>query len=901
MEHLKKLEDTQYALSILSDKPKFIKYIDSCNLNGEEVYNALTLKTYGEYDLDKTSDNELDDVIIDREWYGEDVFDEQHHPFVQYEQKKSIRQKLYEKEQDKWEQNRLATSGVGKRQAEQIEEEDRLHVIVHDVVPDFLKNSTIKQMDMVSVVKDIKSDMSVLARKGSKLVIRKREEQEVAKKSRHELQGTRMGQIVGVKENVDSVQEEKKFIELMEKDSQATSEFALRKTMKEQRQYLPIFAVRSELMRIIRENQIIVIVGQTGSGKTTQLAQYLYEDGYAKYGMIGITQPRRVAALSVAKRVSEEMGVKLGDEVGYSIRFEDETSDKTKIKFMTDGILLRECLKDELVNQYSVVILDEAHERNLNTDVLMGVLKRLSGRRLDFKLIVTSATMNAAQFSSFFSHSPIYTIPGRTFPVDIMYAKSPSQDYVESAVKQALTIHLTMPPGDILIFLTGQEDIQATCYAMQERLDRIEDAANLDILPIYSQLPSDLQAKIFLKSVNRKVVVATNIAETSLTIDGVKYCIDAGFSKLKVFNPRLGIDTLQVTPVSQANANQRSGRAGRTSDGYCYRLYTEIQYEKELLVNTVPEIQRTNLANVILLLKSLNVTDVFDFDFMDAPPKDSILNSLHQLWLLGAIDDEQQLTDIGTLMNEFPLEPSLSKMLVMANHLKCLEEVLIVVSMLSVPHVFYRPKERSEEADAIREKFYIPESDHLTLLNVYQQFLKNGQRESWCIKHFLHSKPLRKAKEIREQLLDLLKKNKFQVTSCGNNLDLVRKAICSAYFHHTARMKTLNEYMNMRSGVSCYVHPTSAISSLGALPDYIVYHELLYTSKEYMQTITSVSPIWLAEIGSRFFSVKNMNIVPMTFSGPNKAIKAEEIVSQTVEFDVPKTSGVIVRKKKRFY
>eukprot|EP00835_Amoeboradix_gromovi_P005035 NODE_437_length_8620_cov_0.295857.p2 type:complete len:900 gc:universal NODE_437_length_8620_cov_0.295857:3450-751(-) len=899
MEILKKLEDTQYALSLLNNKDKFINYINSCKLNGEEVYNALTLKTYGEYDIDESADkNELEEVLIDREWYGEDVFDEQNHPYTEYEQKKSIHQKLYEHEQDKWEENRLANSGLSKRLAEKEDEEDRLHVIVHDSVPNFLKDSVIKQMDMISVVKDAKSDMSMLARKGSKLVIRKREEQEIAKSSKHDLTGTRMGKIVGVEENEESVQQEKKFINLMEKQSQATSEFALRNTMKQQRCYLPIFAVRSELMQIIRENQIIVIVGQTGSGKTTQLAQYLYEDGYAKHGMIGITQPRRVAALSVAKRVADEMDVVLGEEVGYSIRFEDETTDKTRIKFMTDGILLRECLKNELVNQYSVVILDEAHERNLNTDVLMGVLKQLSSKRLDFKLIVTSATMNAAAFSKFFSHSPIYTIPGRTFPVEIFYTKSPTQDYVESAVKQALTIHLTLGPGDILIFLTGQEDIQATCYAMNERLSRMEDAPKLDILPIYSQLPSDLQAKIFLKSDNRKVIVATNIAETSLTVDGVKYVIDSGYSKLKVFNPRLGIDTLQVTPVSQANANQRSGRAGRTTAGYCYRLYTEIQFQKELLVNTIPEIQRTNLANVILLLKSLNIKNVFDFDFMDAPPKDSILNSLHQLWLLGAIDDAQELTEIGNLMVEFPLEPSLSKMLVMANHLKCLNEVLIIVSMLSVPHVFYRPKERAEEADAIREKFYVPESDHLTMLNVYQQFIKNNQKESWCIKHFLHSKPLRKAKEIKEQLTDLLKKNRFDITSCGYNLDLVRKTICSAYFHHTARMKTLSEYMNMRSGVSCFVHPTSAISSLGALPDYIVYHELLYTSKEYMQTITSVNPIWLAEMGSRFFSVKNMNITPMTFTGPNKKLEKDD---EIIEFESNKKAGIKTRKKKKYF
>eukprot|EP00834_Sanchytrium_tribonematis_P001580 NODE_40_length_35084_cov_0.543519.p4 type:complete len:903 gc:universal NODE_40_length_35084_cov_0.543519:20800-18092(-) len=902
MDSLKQIKNEQYALSLLSNKEKFVEYVSSFGLNGENIYNELSLKTYGEFSVeDENTEDPIEDLLLEREWYGEDAFDVQQHPYSDYERtRKTQRQKFYEQEQDKWEQNRLATSGVRKRKDELEDEGEKHHLIVHDDVPEFLKNSTIKEMDMISVVKDPKSDMSVLARKGSKLVSRKREEQEVSKLSSHNLDGTMMGKISGQKSTFEVVKEEKKFLELMENQNMATSEFALKKSIQQQRKYLPIFAVRRELMQLIRENQILVIVGETGSGKTTQLAQYLYEVGFARHGMIGVTQPRRVAALSVAKRVSDEMGVALGEEVGYSIRFEDQTSSKTKIKFMTDGILLRECLKDSDVDQYSVIILDEAHERNLNTDVLMGVLKRLSGRRLDFKLIVTSATMNAGQFSQFFSHSPIYNIPGRTFPVEIMYSKTPTQDYVESAVKQALTIHLTMGPGDILLFLTGQEDIEAACFAMKERLLRMEDTPELDILPIYSQLPADMQAKIFMKSKNRKVIVATNIAETSLTIDGIKYTVDSGFCKLKVFNPRLGIDTLQVTPISQANANQRSGRAGRTTNGFCYRLYTEIQFEKELLSNTIPEIQRTNLANVILLLKSLNIDDIFKFDFMDSPSMDSIRNSLHQLWLLGAIDDKQNLTEIGRLMVEFPLEPSLAKMVVMGIQLGCLEEVLVIVSMLSVPHVFYRPKERAEEADSSREKFYVPESDHLTLLNIYSQFLKNGQRDSWCLKHFLHPKPIRKAKEINFQLVELIKKANITITSCGSNLDLVRKSICSAYFHHTARMKSLNEYMNARSGVSCFLHPTSSLSSMGALPDYIVYHELLYTSKEYMQTVTSVDPLWLAELGPQFFSVKNHFVEPFEFTfNLRKEEKNQNPFS--IEFEAQKSDGIQIRKKKKRY
>ncbi|KAI7868445.1 P-loop containing nucleoside triphosphate hydrolase protein [Spinellus fusiger] len=431
--------------------------------------------------------------------------------------------------------------------------------------------------------------------------------------------------------------------------------------------------------------------------------------------------------MSVAKRVAEEMGVKLGDLVGYTIRFEDQTSDKTLIRYMTDGILLRESMSSPDLDQYSAIVMDEAHERALNTDVLMGILKKVLARRRDLKLIVTSATMNANRFSQFFGNAPCYYIPGRTFPVDTMFSKTPCEDYVDSAVKQALSIHLSQPTGDILIFMTGQEDIEITCQVLEERLEQLDDPPPLAILPIYSQLPADLQAKIFQRAENnaRKVIVATNIAETSLTVDGIIYVIDTGYCKLKVYNPRIGMDALQITPISQANANQRSGRAGRTGPGVAYRLFTEEAFRSEMFVNTIPEIQRTNLASVVLQLKSLGVRNLLEFDFMDPPPQDNILNSMYQLWVLGALDNTGELTPAGGKMNEFPLDPSLAKMLITAQDQQCTAEVLTIVSMLSVPSVFYRPKERMEESDAAREKFFVPESDHLTLLHVYTQWKSN--------------------------------------------------------------------------------------------------------------------------------------------------------------------------------
>ncbi|KAJ9168400.1 hypothetical protein P3X46_019928 [Hevea brasiliensis] len=402
---------------------------------------------------------------------------------------------------------------------------------------------------------------------------------------------------------------------------------------------------------------------------------------------------------------------------------------RSLMKYMTDGVLLRETLKDSDIDKYRyVVVMDEAHEKSSSTDVLFGILKRVVAQRRDFKLIVTSATLNAEKFSNFFGSVPIFHIPGRTFLVNILYSKTPCEDYVEGAVKQAMTIHIKSPPGDMLIFMTGQDEIEAACYALAECMEQL--------------ISTTKKAKA--KDGARKRIAATNISETSLIIDGIFYVIDTRYGKMKVYNPRMGMDALQV-----------------------------------FLVKRLAQIQRTNLGNVVLLLRSLKIDNSLDFDFMGPPAQDNILNSMYQFWVL---------------------DPPLAKMLLMGEQLGCINEVLIIVSMLSVPSVFFQPKDRAEE--------------------------KHQYCGDWCNDYFLHVKGLRKAREVRSQLLDILKTSKIPLTSCGHDWDVIRKAIwCWGY-------------INCRNGMPCHLHPSSALYDLGYTLEYVVYHELILTTKEYMQGAT---------------------------------------------------------------
>lgn len=627
-------------------------------------------------------------------------------------------------------------------------------------------------------------------------------------------------------------------------------------TIKQQRESLPVFKFRKQLLDAVKENQLMIVVGDTGSGKTTQLTQYLAEGGYANDGIIGCTQPRRVAAMSVAKRVSEEVGCRLGAEVGYTIRFEDCTSPDTKIKYMTDGMLQREILLDPDLKKYSVIMLDEAHERTIATDILFGLLKKTIKRRPDLRLIVTSATLDAEKFSEYFNGCPIFSIPGRTYPVEVMYSKEPESDYLDAALITVMQIHLTEAAGDILLFLTGQEEIDTSCEILYERMKALGPSVpELVILPVYSALPSEMQSRIFEPAPpgGRKVVIATNIAETSITIDNIYYVIDPGFVKQNAYDPKLGMDSLVVTPISQAQAKQRAGRAGRTGPGKCFRLYTEAAYQSEMLPTTIPEIQRQNLSHTILMLKAMGINDLLHFDFMDPPPTNTMLTALEELYALSALDDEGLLTRLGRKMADFPMEPALAKVLIASVDMGCSEEMLSIVAMLSIHSIFYRPKEKQQQADQKKAKFHDPHGDHLTLLNVYNGWKNSKFNNAWCYENFIQARQIRRAQDVRQQLLGIMDRYRHKIISCGRNTIQVRQALCTGFFRNAARKDPQEGYKTLVEGTPVYMHPSSAL--FGKPSEHVIYHTLVLTTKEYMHCTTAIEPKWLVEAAPTFFKV----------------------------------------------
>ncbi|CAG8576913.1 4771_t:CDS:10 [Diversispora eburnea] len=639
-------------------------------------------------------------------------------------------------------------------------------------------------------------------------------------------------------------------------------------SIQQQRKRLPIYKSRDQLLYLIEKYQVTIVVGQTGTGKTTQLPQYLNEANWTVSDrVVACTQPRRVAATTVAERVATEMNVKLGDEVGYSIRFEDCTDPvKTRIKYMTDGMLFREIFLDPLLTKYSVIMIDEAHERSLYTDVLLGILKKILTKRPELRIIIASATLDAETFYEFFNTNmtddpekddvSIISLEGRLFPIDIHYLKESSPDYVETAIQTVFDIHVQQPLGDILVFMTGRDEIEQVVGEISERATTLpRSAMKILPLPIYAGLPVEQQLQIFETTPHntRKVVVATNIAEASITIEGIVYVIDCGFVKLRAYNPKTGMESLTVTQISKASAQQRAGRAGRVKAGKVYRLYTEDSFY-DLKESSIPEIQRSNLAHVILQLKALGFDNVVKFDFISSPPSELMMRALELLYSLKALDDNGRLTMLGMQVAEFPVDPLLGKILLDSYKFQCAEEILSISAMISVQNVFLHSTNSSINAEEEKMKFAVEEGDHITLLNVFNAFVTRGNKSArWCQKHCLNFRALSRALSIRQHLKKYLVRFDVPIESCGNDTVKIRKCLVSGYFSQAAKMMPDGSFRTIRDNV-IYIHPSSIMFTRKA--PWVIFHEVVETTKTFMRDLTVIEPSWLAELAPHFYEFK---------------------------------------------
>ena len=666
----------------------------------------------------------------------------------------------------------------------------------------------------------------------------------------------------------------------------------------EERDYdaLPVDDFKAEIVASILANQVVVVIGETGSGKTTKIPQYCAEMGLAQtikdenhkereeekeakkseLWKVAVTQPRRVAAITVAHRVASERGCLVGGEVGYTIRFDDHSDPKrTKLKFMTDGILVKECLADTLLMRYNVVILDEAHERSVHTDILFALVKSVCSLRKDLRVVVTSATLNADKFSNYFDDCLIIRVPGRVYPVDMYHSKHrqvvtlkgpASRDYITTAADLALKIHREQGDGHILIFLTGQEDIEDTCRELKSRATSTGETINQDglellVLSLYSSLPSETQQKVFkLYSNNiRKCVVATNIAETSITVPNVRFVIDPGYVKQKAYDPTKRIEALVTVPISQVAAQQRAGRAGRTGPGLCYRLYSSDCYQ-DFASETIPEIMRSNLSNVVLYLKVLGIHNVLEFDFLDKPSEDQLEDALVQLHTLGALDDDGKVTEVGRKMSSFAVEPCLGRMLVEAFEIPKVDSyanVATVCAILSVEDIWWmeNSKRDDEETNEKRRRIEVAHSrfwdnmgDFVTYFNVFTTWVHEGKEtKSWCENNFIKFRAMRTAKKIRDHLIaDGLKlKSDISVELPTESLSRKGKArICycvaaGLYMNAARRVGNENMYRSMSitsEDVQMYhIHPTSSLRNNTSDAEYIVYQELIASGKIFMK------------------------------------------------------------------
>ncbi|RZF33095.1 hypothetical protein LSTR_LSTR009824 [Laodelphax striatellus] len=625
----------------------------------------------------------------------------------------------------------------------------------------------------------------------------------------------------------------------------------------EQRKSLPVYKVRKRILEEINKHATLIVIGETGSGKTTQIPHFIHNAQLAGNMMIGITQPRRVAAVTIAQRVAQEMHCTVGGTVGYCVRFEDSTSPATKLKFMTDGMLLREAMLDEHLKSYNVIILDEAHERTVNTDILFGIVKKAQVYRAEhrslapLKVIVMSATMDVDHFSNYFNKAPILYLEGRQYTVDIYHALKPQDDYCFACLVTIFQIHKEAPASeDILVFLTGQEEIESMCSTIRAILkDPQCKGPPMKVCVLYATLNPNKQLEVFNATAagTRKVILSTNIAETSVTISGVKHVVDSGMVKARFYKPSTGLNMLRVQSISQAQAWQRAGRAGRQSNGACYRVYTKLEFDG-MMKNTVPEIQRCGLSGVVLQLLAIGI-DPVEFDLLDKPQLGSIIEAINLLQQLGAIDKNAEtpiLTDLGKKMAQFPLDPRFAKVILSASDFDCLEEVLSVVAVLSVDTIYVSGNSSKEAVTEARRKFMSPTGDIITYLNIYRCYSNTKNRKKWCFENYLNFWNLEYAHEVRTQLKDLCQSNNMRFSSSGSNHSKVIMAFLTGLFMNTAELQQNKQYITVATRQLTSIHPSSAM--FGSLPPCVLYTEMVQTNKCYLRCVSQIDPGWLVQI-----------------------------------------------------
>ena len=615
---------------------------------------------------------------------------------------------------------------------------------------------------------------------------------------------------------------------------------------------LPVSQRKAEIQKLLSEHQVIVVAGETGSGKTTQLPKMCLELGFGNLGMIGHTQPRRIAARSVAARIAEELETELGGLVGYKVRFNDQISDDTQIKLMTDGILLAEIQNDRFLNQYSCLIIDEAHERSLNNDFILGYLKQLLPRRRDLKLIITSATIDVERFSKHFNNAPIIEVSGRTYPVEVRYrpvVEEDDQDQLQS-ILNAVDELQAEGRGDILIFMNGEREIRDTAEALQK-----QNLKHTEILPLFARLSAQEQNKIFHPSGLNRIVLATNVAETSLTVPGIKYVIDPGTARISRYSYRTKVQRLPIEPISQASANQRKGRCGRVSEGICIRLYSEEDFNSRPEF-TDPEILRTNLASVILQMTALGLDDIEAFPFVDAPDKRHIQDGIKLLEELGAFEivrtksgEKRQLTAAGRQLSQFPVDPRLAKMLLSAVSQDALHEVMIIVAALSIQDPRERPQEKQQASDEKHRRFADKKSDFLAFLNLWrylqeqQKELSKNQFRRQCQKDFLNYLRIREWQDIYHQIRLTVREMGLPINSEKAEYQQIHTALLSGLLSHIGLKEAeKQQYLGARNAHFA-IFPNSVLFK--KQPKWVMAAELVETSKLWGRMVAEIEPEWI--------------------------------------------------------